>query len=47
MTEAGALRSEIKELDLSVNIEQVLKEQSFERLFSEKSKEIHFEDFDF
>jgi hypothetical protein len=39
--------AEKKAKQLYENIEQVLKEQSFERLFSEKSKEIHFEDFDF
>ena len=39
--------AEKKAKQLYENIEQLLMEQSFEKLFSEKSKEIHFEDFDF
>ena len=36
-----------KAKQLFANIEQVLNERSFNGLFIEKSKDIHFEDFDF
>jgi hypothetical protein len=36
-----------KAKQLFENIDQVLQEQSFDKLFNKKSKEIHFEDFDF
>lgn len=37
----------VKAKQLFENIEQLLQEQSFDKLFNKKSKEIHFEDFDF
>ena len=45
--EADKPASADKAKQFFANIDKLLDEKSFESLFDEKSKEIHFEDFDF